>query len=495
MGDSLLSQGRLHAAHLCYHLGHIQFGAYGSTDSSYSLLGVDHSHLSVGTYPRPSELCKMEVYEFAMSLNKQDFSLPSFQTFKYLNVLKLVEAGFVAMALKYCEQISYCVIKSPQCYTPSFLFGLVELSAKLHHTIDPIGVVETELPSWILQLHQTLSETLSTDYTPSLRSSPSPAFSSVSQTYSSQPLPQPILGVGQYLTVPGRGSTEVSTATSSKEGSVVNLQVNVPTSGGVQQPSALALYATQVGQEPQFNGASQTATGNGSYNQFADVPPLTMAQTMAGQNTGTGAHEGDETQLQAGGGQQQMGPDGTTLSYTSTQDPHVQNMQQGGGAYMYQQGEGTAGAESQYSHAETQQTYGSYEGYGTQAYGSQQLQPSQPQPTLDQTESVPPANPSQMTYGMYPDGGTVSNGQTAAPLGYYWQQHQHGAPVMSGDQQQQQQSEETERTESKIGTTEPPPAGSSEQQEGASTNQKEKEEEKERPVKKAEKGQQSVWCV
>lgn len=495
MGDSLLSQGRLHAAHLCYHLGHIQFGAYGSTDSSYSLLGIDHSHLSVGTYPRPSELCKMEVYEFAMSLNKQDFSLPSFQTFKYLNVLKLVEAGFVAMALKYCEQISYCVIKNPQCYTPSFLFGLVELSAKLHHTIDPIGVVETELPSWILQLHQTLSETLSTDYTPSLRSSPSPAFSSVSQTYSSQPLPQPILGVGQYLTVPGRGSTEVSTATSSKEGSVVNLQVNVPTSGGVQQPSALALYATQVGQEPQFSGAGQTATGDGSYNQFAGVSSLTTAQTMAGQVTGAGVHEGDEAQLQASGVQQQIGPDGTTLGYTSTQNPHVSNMQQGGGAYMYQQGEGTAGAESQYSHAETQQTYGSYEGYGTQAYGgaqaygSQQEQPSQPQPALDQTESVP--NPPQMAYGMYPGGGTVSDGQTAAPLGYYWQPHQHGAPVMSGDQLQQQQSEEAERTESKVGTTEPPPAGSNEQQqEGASTNEKkEKEEEKERPAKKAGKGQ------
>ena len=502
MGDSLLSQGRLHAAHLCYHLGHIQFGAYGSTDSSYSLLGINHSHLSVGTYPRPSELCKMEVYEFAMSLNKQEFSLPSFQTFKYLNVLKLVEAGFVAMALKYCEQISYCVIKNPQCYTPSFLFGLVELSAKLHHTIDPIGVVETELPSWILQLHQTLSETLSTDYTPSLRSSPSPAFSSVSQTYSSQPLPQPILGVGQYLTVPGRGSTEVSTATSSKEGSVANLQVNVPTSGGVQQPSALALYATQVGQEPQFNGAGQTATGDGSYNQFAGVPPLNMTQTMAGQVTGAGVHEGDETQLQAGGVQQQMGPDGTTFSYTSTQDPR-----EGGGAYMYQQGEGTAGAESQYSHAETQQTYVSYEGYGTQAYGGQQeqlnqQQPNQSQPVLDQTESVPPANPPQMTYGMYPDGGAVSDGQTAAPLGYYWQQQQHGAPVMIGDQQQhqhgapvmigdqQQQSEEAERTESKIGTTEPPPSGSSEQQEGgSSTEKKEKEEDKEKPVKKAGKGQ------
>ena len=506
MGDSLLSQGRLHAAHLCYHLGHVQLGPYGSTDSSYSLLGIDHSHLSVGNYPRPSELCKMEVYEFAMSLNKQEFSLPSFQTFKYLNVLKLVEAGFVAMALKYCEQISYCVIKNPQCYTPSFLFGLVELSAKLHHTIDPIGVVETELPSWILQLHQTLSETLSTDYTPSLRSSPSPAFSSVSQTYSSQPLSQPILGVGQYLTVPGRGSTEVSTANSSKEGSVVNLQVNVPSSGGTQQPSALALYAIQVGQQPQLNGAGQTATGDGLYNQFTGVPDMT--QTVTGQVT-VATDAGNETQLQAGGMQQQMGPDGTAVSYTSIQDPHASNMQEGGGAYMYQQGEGTAGAQSQYSHGETQPTYGSYEGYSTQMYGGQQQlsqqppnqqlpsqqqlsqqPPSQPQPVFDQTEAVPSTstNPSQMTFGVYPDGGTAPDGQTAAPMDYYWQQQQHGAPVMSGDQQQQL--EEAERTESNVGTSEPPPAGSGEQQEGGGTKEKkEKEEDKEKPTKKAGKGQ------
>ena len=505
MGDSLLSQGRLHAAHLCYHLGHVQFEPYGSTDSSYNLLGIDHSHLSVGTYPRPTELCKMEVYEFAMSLNKQEFSLPSFQTFKYLNVLKLVEAGFVAMALKYCEQISYCVIKNPQCYTPSFLFGLVELSAKLHHTIDPIGVVETELPSWILQLHQTLSETLSTDYTPSLRSSPSPAFSSVSQTYSSQPLSQPILGMGQYLTVPGRGSTEVSTANSSKEGSVVNLQVNVPSSGGTQQPSALALYATQVGQQPQLNGAGQTATGDGSYNQSTGVPDMT--QTVTGQVT-IATDAGNETQLQAGSVQQQMGPDGTAVGYTSIQDPHFLNIQQGGGAYMYQQGEGTAGVQSQYSQGETQPTYGSYEGYSTQMYGGQQQQPSQqppsqqqlsqqlpsqqppshPQPVFDQTEAVPPINPSQMTFGAYPDGGAAPDGQTAAPLGYYWQQQQHGVPVMSGDQQQQP--EEAERTKSNVGTTEPPPAGSGEQQEGGGTKEKkEKEEDKEKPAKKTGKGQ------
>ena len=232
-----------------------------------------------------------------------------------------------------------------------------------------------------------------------------------------------------------------------------------------------------------------------------------MTQTVTGQVT-IATDAGNETQLQAGSVQQQMGPDGTAVGYTSIQDPHFLNIQQGGGAYMYQQGEGTAGVQSQYSQGETQPTYGSYEGYSTQMYGGQQQQPSQqplsqqqlsqqlpsqqppshPQPVFDQTEAVPPANPSQMTFGVYPDGGAAPDGQTAAPLGYYWQQQQHGVPVMSGDQQQQP--EEAERTKSNVGTTEPPPAGSGEQQEGGGTKEKkEKEEDKEKPAKKTGKGQ------
>ena len=237
LGDSLLSQKRLHAAHLCYHLANVHFSAYGNVDSKYSLLGIDHSHLTVGSFPVPSDLHMTEVLEFAMSLSKQDFLMPHFQLFKFLHVLKLLELGFVSKALKYCEQISCsAVVKNPHCFAPVFLHLLVETSVRLHHLNCPFDLVENEFPTWLHQLQQLVSDALSTDYAPSLLS-PSPAFSSVSQSYGTQQLTQPIIGLqanapstsmGGFLNVPGAaGGSRVESGASSKEGSVINMKIDV----------------------------------------------------------------------------------------------------------------------------------------------------------------------------------------------------------------------------------------------------------------------------
>ena len=241
LGDSLLSQKRLHAAHLCYHLANVHLGAYGNVDSKYSLLGIDHSHLTVGSFPVPSDLHMTEVLEFAMSLSKQDFLMPHFQLFKFLHVLKLLELGFVSKALKYCEQISCsAVVKNPHCFAPVFLHLLVETSVRLHHLNSPFDLVENEFPTWLHQLQQLVSDALSTDYAPSLLS-PSPAFSSVSQSYATQQqqsTQQPIIGLqanttstgmGGFLNVPGTGGSRVESGASSKEGSVINMKIDVTT--------------------------------------------------------------------------------------------------------------------------------------------------------------------------------------------------------------------------------------------------------------------------
>jgi hypothetical protein len=244
LGDSLLSQKRLHAAHLCYHLASVHFSAYGNVDSKYSLLGIDHSHLAIGSYPVPSDLHMMEVLEFAMSLSKQDFLMPHFQLFKFLHVLKLLELGFVSKALKYCEQISCsAVVKNPHCFAPVFLHLLVETSVRLHHLNSPFDLVENEFPTWLHQLQQLVSDALSTDYAPSLFS-PSPAFSSVSQSYANQqqhqftqPIiglqanaPAPSTGMGGFLSVPGAaGGSRVESGASSKEGSVINMKIDATT--------------------------------------------------------------------------------------------------------------------------------------------------------------------------------------------------------------------------------------------------------------------------
>ena len=226
LGDSLLESGRLCAAHFCYHLADIPFGPYGSTTSKYLLLGTGSSELAMGAFPHPEHLRKMEVFEYAMSLGKMEYVLPHFQVFKFLLALQLTQFGMVAMAFKYCEQIAAFIGKSPGKFPSTLLHVLDELSTQLHHLNHPHGVVETELPSWLLQLQQISTDVMTGNYNSSARSTPSPTFSSVSQAYG-QGRHNAFMGQArsQYLKVPGSSykasSVDSSTATSSKEGSVV----------------------------------------------------------------------------------------------------------------------------------------------------------------------------------------------------------------------------------------------------------------------------------
>ncbi len=255
LGDSLKAKGRLHAAHLCFYLGDVSFGCYGDAEARYSLLGIDHATLTAGTYPRPRDLRKMEVFEYAMCLTKQDFALPAFQVFKLLLVFKLVEYSFLKMALKYCEQISCTVSKRMHSYVPTFLTSLVSISIRLHHFTSDFDYSETELPSWLHQLQQSAGDILSTDFTPNLLS-PSPAFSSVSQTYSShsgQP-PQMIIGLQKdtpYLAVPqlaafSRLKEGVAVVPSRKEGDEDLQRVGGHTVAPSNQ--GLEYYNTQSGE-------------------------------------------------------------------------------------------------------------------------------------------------------------------------------------------------------------------------------------------------------
>lgn len=249
LGDSLMAKGRLHAAHLCYHLADVHFGCYGDKVTRYSLLGVDHTGTKVGDYPRPRDLHMMEVFEYAMSLTNQDFSLPAFQLFKLLHVYRLAEYGFPKVALRYCEQIGLCVARGMDKYLPTFLTSLVGLSVRLHHlTWAEYGCVEAEPPSWLGRLQRAVEELLSSDYSPNLLS-PSPAFSSVSQTYSShsnQPHQQLVIGLQRdspHLTVPQVSS--LSTTSRTKEGSALATDREAK-AGGVSSGDVAGFYPGQA---------------------------------------------------------------------------------------------------------------------------------------------------------------------------------------------------------------------------------------------------------
>ena len=196
----------------------------------------------------------------------------------------------VSEAFKYCEQIAVFVSRSPGKFSPALLHVVDELSTQLHHLNHPHGIVETELPSWLLQLQQTASDILAGNYASSSRTTPSPAFSSVSQTYmhnAGQNNGQSTFGQGgsQYLKVPGGGykgsSVDTSTAASSKEGSVVGglpTQVAVTAALNAEhdsyQPSPLlqqqqaSEYATQPVEEVDTGHVAASAL----YSQTTTAP-------------------------------------------------------------------------------------------------------------------------------------------------------------------------------------------------------------------------------
>ena len=211
MGDTLMAKGRCCAAHLCYYLADVRWGCYGDASTKYSLLGVEQSVIHrVGRYPQPHELWKMETLEYAMALTKNDFSLPSFQVFKLLHVLKLIEYGFLSFAMKYCEQISCCLLKGIDKYTPTVLSTLLDVAVRLHHFTREFGMEESELPSWLHQLERSITAILLTDCAPNLMS-PSPLFSSVSQTYSSNDArPQLTIGLQPQYGIPNALGTRTS---------------------------------------------------------------------------------------------------------------------------------------------------------------------------------------------------------------------------------------------------------------------------------------------
>ena len=306
LGDSLLESGRLCAAHFCYHMADIPFGAYGNISSKYMLLGTQNSELAMGVIPRPEELRKMEIFEYAMSLGKLDYVLPHFQVFKFLLALRLTQFGMVAKAFKYCEQIAVFIGKSPGKFSSTLLHVLDQLSTQLHHLNHPHGVVETQLPSWLLQLQQISTDIMAGNYnyTSSARSTPSPTFSSVSQAYG-QPRHSGFVGQtrNQFLRVPGNGykagSVDSSTAASSKEGSMVG---GLPATSQQEsyQPSNL-LVAQQPGRQSEEHQAAgysvQPLQEHGQvpvdapYSQSSQQPPApeeTAPQTAV-EGSGTGS--------------------------------------------------------------------------------------------------------------------------------------------------------------------------------------------------------------
>lgn len=78
LGDTLMTRGSLYAAQFCYLMAQVTFDVYGADGAKLVLLGSNHNkpYLHFATN---SAIHMTEIYEYACTLNDDDFTLINFQ--------------------------------------------------------------------------------------------------------------------------------------------------------------------------------------------------------------------------------------------------------------------------------------------------------------------------------------------------------------------------------------------------------------------------------
>lgn len=137
LGDTLLQRGDICAAHFCYVLCQVDFGAYGVINpSKLVLIGANH-HRAYSDFLSMDALMLTEIYEYARNLSEPDFVLVELQTFKFELALKMLDYGLVEKTLLYIEQISLHLINHPAKFKPAFVKNVYELGDRLKYH-DPV---------------------------------------------------------------------------------------------------------------------------------------------------------------------------------------------------------------------------------------------------------------------------------------------------------------------------------------------------------------------
>ncbi|XP_066150746.1 protein transport protein Sec16B isoform X3 [Euwallacea fornicatus] len=143
LGDTLLNRGSLYAAQFCYLMAEAGFGKHGDINTRLVLLGSDHRK----PFPQfiTNEAIHMtEIYEFACSLNDQDFSISEFQFYKFLLSTRLADFGLLQRSLRYLEQLAGRIVSNPLVVSPVLLDRVCNLADKLKFC-DPVDDQDDEL--------------------------------------------------------------------------------------------------------------------------------------------------------------------------------------------------------------------------------------------------------------------------------------------------------------------------------------------------------------
>lgn len=136
LGDTLSTRGDIHAAHFCYILAQIDFGAYGTNGVKLILIGANHNK-PYSEFLTTEAVMLTEIYEYARNLSDPCFTLVDLQKFKFDLVVKMVDCGLMEKALLYIEQIATNIANDVSKYKRSFIEAIYTLGDRIKYH-DPI---------------------------------------------------------------------------------------------------------------------------------------------------------------------------------------------------------------------------------------------------------------------------------------------------------------------------------------------------------------------
>ncbi|XP_017880909.1 uncharacterized protein LOC108625408 isoform X3 [Ceratina calcarata] len=159
LGDTLSARGDIHAAHFCYILAQVDFGAYGANNVKLVLIGANH-HKPYNAFLSTEAVMLTEIYEYARNLSEPGFTLIDLQMFKFDLAIKMVDHGLIEKALLYIEQIAVNIVNEPSRYKRSFINAVYNLGDRIRYH-DPVykdSVDEATTLTWFNNLAEIIGK-------------------------------------------------------------------------------------------------------------------------------------------------------------------------------------------------------------------------------------------------------------------------------------------------------------------------------------------------
>ncbi|XP_072764832.1 uncharacterized protein Sec16 isoform X2 [Anoplolepis gracilipes] len=229
LGDTLFAKGDIHAAHLCYILAQIDFGAYGANGVKLVLIGANQNK-PYSEFVTMEAIMLTEIYEYARNLSDPSFTLVDLQTFKFDSIVKMVDYGLIEKALLYIEQIATNIANDPSKYKKSFIESVYLLGDRIKY-YDPIckdAIEDATNLTWLNKLAEIVGKYQSKE-------------TSEQETYGSHTIGenQEIHEIKQQQTLPPSSQQQWNTIQPEYDGPVSMMDVNTSEMQSNWQPISL----------------------------------------------------------------------------------------------------------------------------------------------------------------------------------------------------------------------------------------------------------------